>query len=509
MKKLIGTAMLAALLATSAFAELSMGAWVRTVVAPVEFDGDDVKAGWENSWGYGIRNARISFNWTSEDEKVGMMYDIFGDGSGGFGSGDYRAAWFKPADWVKFMVGHIDNGYTMRGDLCYGSWNWMRPNNWMQDDEGITFNLGNFDGPQVELFPVEGLQILGRLAHPADGGWTDAYKMFEQSTFAVGYTIGNIGTIKVAWNGRGAREYKNQDDVHGKGYKISYKKYKDDKDTKGEMVSEYFGSLKDVDDKLEALGYAKDQYNVDNPDSTKPDYKTWEDANRNDKNLEDALTAFDNLSDAAKKALMTDELKLSGEEKYYGDIQAAFDLTAVENLFITVGVKVSLASDKYKELGGANFAFPGTVVRADDKPDLFNTFKGAIGASYQILDNLKVSASYAIFLLESKGEKLDDPAMQFGVGVDVGLTDSLGLSADFRALLPGNKIDPIFSFLVGVDWGFSGNGQLGIGFQGVIAGKTSPARSATDDDPVYTASVFPAQRNKFSFAVPIKFAYWF
>ena len=495
MKKLIGTAMLAALLATSAFAELNMGAWVRTVVAPVAFDGEDVKAGWENSWGYGIRNARISFNWTSDDEKVGMMYDIFGDGASGFGSGDYRAAWFKPADWVKFMVGHIDNGYTMRGDLCYGSWNWMRPNNWMQDDEGITFNLGNFDGLQVELFPVEGLQILGRLALPADGGWTDAYKMFEQSTFAAGYTIGDIGTIKVAWNGRGAREYKNKDSVHAAGWKISYK----DKDGNDKNV--YYDSKKAIDDAKDDLDDAKTAYNQNHGANALNDGKVWATENKNDYLLQQALDP--------DSAVWANEVKLSGEEKYYGDIQAAFDLTAVENLFITVGVKVSLASDKYKELGGANFAFPGTVVRADDKPELFNTFKGAIGASYQILDNLKVSASYAIFLLESKGEKLDDPAMQFGVGVDVGLTDSLGLSADFRALLPGNKIDPIFSFLVGVDWGFSGNGQLGIGFQGVIAGKTSPARSATDDDPVYTASVFPAQRNKFSFAVPIKFAYWF
>ena len=491
MKKLIGTAMLAALLATSAFAELSMGAWVRTVVAPVEFDGDDVKAGWENSWGYGIRNARISFNWTSDDEKVGMMYDIFGDGSGGFGSGDYRAAWFKPADWVKFMVGHIDNGYTMRGDLCFGSWNWMRPNNWMQDDEGITFNLGNFDGLQVELFPVEGLQILGRLALPADGGWTDAYKMFEQSTFAAGYTIGNIGTIKVAWSGRGAREYKNKDSVHAAGWQIDYK---DDKD--GKDAHKYYATMEDVEKALAALNEQKAQ------------------AAAKVKGVKALDAGEEKLLDALEGALKNGtnwatEVKLSGEEKYYGDIQAAFDLTAVENLFITVGVKVSLASDKYKELGGANFAFPGLIVRADDKPNLFNTFKGAIGASYQILDNLKVSASYAIFLLESKGEKLDDPAMQFGVGVDVGLTDSLGLSADFRALLPGNKIDPIFSFLVGVDWGFSSNGQLGIGFQGVIAGKTSPARNATDDDPMYTASVFPAQQNKFSFAVPIKFSYWF
>lgn len=72
----------------------------------------------------------------------------------------------------------------------------------------------------------------------------------------------------------------------------------------------------------------------------------------------------------------------------------------------------------------------------------------------------------------------------------------------FRAsTLPCNDTDPTFSFLVGVDWGFSGNGQLGIGFHGVIAGADAPSRSATDDDPAYTASVFHARPNKFS--------YWF
>ena len=377
----------------------------------------------------------------------------------------------------------------------------MRQNNWMELEEGITFNLGNFDGLQVELFPVEGLQILGRLALPADGGWTDAYKMFEQSTFAAGYTIGNIGTVKVAWNGSGAREYKNKNTAHAAGYKYSYT----DKDGKTQNV--YFATKADFEAKRKALLDAKADYDIKNQVGDEG-YKTWAEANEND----DALLTVLGESSAndPTKAIWTKEEKLSGEEKYYGDIQAAFDLTAVENLFVTVGVKVSLASDKYKELGGANFAFPGMVVRASDKPDLFNTFKGAVGASYQILDNLKVSASYAIFLLENKGKKCDDPAMQFGVGVDVGLTDSLGLSADFRAMLPGNKVDPIYSFLVGVDWGFSSSGQLGIGFQGVIAaGENAPARSATDDDPAYTASVFQARPDKFSFAVPIKFSYWF
>ena len=454
MKKLIGTAMLAALLATSAFAELNMGAWVRTMVAPVAGDGDNIISGWANSWGYGIRNARISFNWTSDDEKVGMMYDIFGDGASGFGSGDYRAAWFKPADWVKFMVGHIDNGYTMRGDLCFGSWNWMRPNNWLFDDEGLTFNLGNADALQVEFFPVEGLQILGRFAMPADGGFQDSYKMFEQSTFAVGYTIGSVGTIKAAWNGKGTREYKNKGHDAGYGVVVGDNAY-------------YYASKKVVQEAVWAL------QEKGGPASGSDDKKLLDALYYNGK-IKDSVVSKENYFDAVDP---------SGERKYWGDIQAAFDLTAVENLYITVGVKVSIAESDYKDLV-EDFAF----------------LKAALGVSYQILDNLRIAANFGVQTYE-----VADPSFQFGVGVDVGLTDSLTLSADFRGLIPGdgagltNADDPAFSFLVGLDWGFSGNGQLGIGFQGSTNGYGILAGSG------YIA---PAD-DSFSWAVPLKFSYWF
>ena len=73
MKKLIGTAMLAALLATSAFAEITFGAWLRTVVVPVAGNGDKILTGWQNSWGQGVRTARLNTSWTSDDEKVGYQ----------------------------------------------------------------------------------------------------------------------------------------------------------------------------------------------------------------------------------------------------------------------------------------------------------------------------------------------------------------------------------------------------------------------------------------------------
>ena len=396
MKKLIGTAMLAALLATSAFAELSMGAWVRTVVAPVAGNGDDVLAGWQNSWGWGVRAARISFNWTSDDEKVGMMYDIFGDNFKPV-IGDYAAGWWKPADWVKFMVGKIDNGYTMRSDVCYGSWDWIRPENWVYSDEGITFELLGVTGLQVELFPVEGLQILARLPLPvaetktitltdrnesedrktetanfteasSTATYGEAYKLYGKGTVAVGYTIGDIGTIKAAFLG---------------------------------------------------------------------DY---------------------------------DE---SGAKKKYGKVNVAFDLTAVENMFLTVGVRIPIEEKITK---GNTQVLP------------------SLGFSYQILDNFRIALTAAANI-----KKTDDPTISAGVGINYGLTDTLGLVADFRYLgdLEADKTQ--LSFMVGIDYNFSGNGQLGIGFQGTTEGKGFTAGTGFK----------PYKGDSFCWAVPVKFGYWF
>ncbi|MBD5436885.1 MAG: hypothetical protein HDR36_10400 [Treponema sp.] len=388
MKKLIGTAMLAALLATSAFAELSIGTWVRTMVAPVAFDGEDVvKAYWGNSWG-GLRNARASFNWTSDDGKVGMMYDVFGEGSGDFGGGDYRALWVKPADWVKIMVGRIDNGYTMRSDLAYGSWNWIRPST-LGYDEGLTFQLDNRSGLQVELFPVEGLQILAHLALPENGGDVDIWRAVGKSQAAVGYTIGDIGTIKVGFSGKN-------------------------------ISDGYIDTAKEAED---------------------------------DHGIDDAMTVG--------KGYYNEKVNT------YGTLQAAFDLTAVENMFLTVGAK-------------ATFGYGGTKT----------TVTPAVGLRVGLSDTITLYVSALADITESK-----DPTIKGGVGLDVGLTDSLGLNVDCRIVDDIENSDFQLSFIVGVNYAFSSNGTLGIGFQGIAAASNAGGIALGPT----------VQNEKFGFAVPIKF----
>ena len=393
MKKLIGTAVLAGLLATSVFAEVSFGAFVRTMVVPVAGDGDTVLAGWQNSWTQGVRTGRWNMSWTSDDEKVGILFDIYGDNFKVV-AGDYVAGWWKPADWVKFMVGQIDAGYTMRTDVTYGSWGWIRPGNWVMDDEGITFGLGWVTGLQIELFPVDGLQIVARLPLPLkytlnekakylddDFGtdlkkddefnvdevfktdaksYNDAYKQYGNGTVAVGYTIGDIGTIKAAFLG----------------------------------------------------GY--------------------------------------------------DE---SGAKKKYGTVNAAFDLVAVDNMFLTVGVRIPVNEETAKG---------GTVVLP------------SLGFSYQVLDNLKIALTAAANI-----KKSNDPTISAGIGIDVGLTDALALAADFRYWGDLEKDETVLSFLVGLDYNISSNGVIGLGFQGTTNGKGLGFSAAKAD--------------AFCWAVPVKF----
>ena len=410
MKKLIGTVAVAALLASAAFAEINFGAWLRVLAAPVAGNGDDIVSGMTNSWGHGARPARINIDATSEDEKVGFSMGVYNDAYSGIGAGDNYVMWAKPWDFLKISLGRWD--YTaFRGDLTFGSWAWIRPVNWLFDDEGLTFDqLGAKNGIQLELAPVEGLLIMWNL--PIASGWNDAYKMFEGQDIAAKYTIGDIGTIKLGWGGNGGRLYPN-------------------KGTAAKWVAgeKSYGSYEEA---MQA-------------EATNPTYV---------------------------KAVAAS----GDEEKYLGDINVGFDLTGIDNLFLTVGAKISIASEDYKTFHYA---------QADDDDDpRFGFIKIALGASYQITDNFKISANYGIQTWSKQDMGLFDmkflPDHQFGVGIDVGLTDSLTLSADFRGLIHGDakvdgtKVDldndPSFSFLVGLTYNLSSNGYVGIGFQGVTGG---------------------------------------
>ena len=380
MKKLIGTAMLAALLATSAFAEVSFGAWLRTMIVPVSGDGDDVKAFMANSWWNNLCPARLDITGVTEDERAGMRLQFFPEDLKSDGMiGDNAYMWVKPWDWLRVSAGKMgDNDTGLRGDFAYGSWQWVRPGNWIRGDEGLTFSDIGGIGARVELLPVEGLKIVGFIPYPASA--EKAYKVYEGTAIAAAYSIDGIGRIKAQWLGKFA---KNED-----------------------------------------------------------------------------------------------------KDKYTGDIEVAFDLTAVENLYLTVGAKIGIMDSDY------------SVDENEGKDSLAERAVVALGVSYNVLENFKISVSGGVAFYNKPSGVDADPRWNIGLGLDYGLTDVLSLTADVRYLsklkVEGEKVkNDSLSFLIGLDYACSSNAIVGIGFQGATNGNGFAGGNLANGD-------------KFAWAVPLK-----
>ena len=170
-------------------------------------------------------------------------------------------------------------------------------------------------------------------------------------------------------------------------------------------------------------------------------------------------------------------------------LEAEVDVLAVEGLFAGVGFQYNVIKDA------------DTVAHKDE---INNQMKVALGVSYQVMPELKVSASGAFFtyyntyvtkndygingLALNKDYKLD-PRFQAGVGVDYDLGDGLAANADFRYLSPikvdGEKLDNTdkIAFSVGVKKSVSSNGSIGVAFQGITnSGNLGPIAGVPDVD---------------------------
>lgn len=365
MKKTLVAAAVVAALATSAFAEITFGAWLRVLAAPVASNGDDTVVAMTNSWGYGARTARLNVNAVSEDGNAGFAMGIYNDASMSLAAGDEAQMWVKPVEQVKVSVGKYDNN-TLRGDLCYGSWNWMRC---AQNTTGEGFIMsGNGEtGLMVEVTPIDALYIQAMLPI-APNGSGDAVQLaedaYKEARGGFAYTIDGIGKLKAQYIGNG-------------------------------------------DDKT---------------------------------------------------------------------VEAEFDLTAVDGLYVCAGVVANIWDDA--------------------APDAATT-KIAAGASYQINDALKVSASGEYQMYDDI-----DASIIVGAGVDYALADGLNAVADVRALIPtedydDEKGDPTVSFMVGLQKNVSSNGYIGVAFQGVTNGGSfsNDAVDGTEDN--------------FAWAIPVAVSVYF
>ncbi|WP_296091545.1 hypothetical protein [uncultured Treponema sp.] len=398
-KTLIAVAAAAALTATSAFAEITFGAWLRSITG-VASNGEDIVTGTANSWSK-MRPSRLNVNAVSEDGMAGFKLDIYHEGEDGLGIGDNSYLWIKPIDQLKLSAGKFDGGETgLRGDLCYGSWNWLRPFNWIADDEGLTFNGSHKDGLMAHITPIDGLVVVIQLPvyNSKWGGNNNAYvaktatsdaentaeDTFKNGMYAAAYSIEGLGTLKAG----------------------------------------FFG-------------------------------------------------------DYAEK----------GDYKKTGTVNVAFDLKAVENLYVTVGARFGIADKEYA---------------ADGTKMMFTA-----GASYQVSDAMKfsVSGGYVQYQDKCVGKDSDkkDNAFSIGAGVDYVIMDGLNAAADIRFKNIGygkEGDDGSVAFLVGVTKNVSSNGYIGVGFQGSTNG-------CGLGNPSWNTTIEANAADDFVWAIPVALSVWF
>ena len=416
-KTLIAVAAAAALTATSAFAEITFGAWLRVLASPVASTGEDIIAGVENSWGWGARTARININGTSEDGKAGFVMGVYNDFESGLGQGDDAYLWVKPVDTVKVSVGKFDSPTNgLRGDFCYGSWNWLRPFNWGYDGEGLTFDGIWRQGLMVEADPIDGLHAFAVI--PMSSSYKSAEEVYRNSQVGFGYAIEGVGKLKA------------------------------------QFIGDY-------------------------------SYTTKKDTGKKDK------------------------------DKTTGQIGVAFDLTSVENLYVTVGARFGIA----------------------DKDYVTNYLKMAFtaGASYQVSETMKFSVDGGYLQYQDDSTLRNDEAVDnvffVGAGVDYAIMDGLSLAADVRYMSNAKGVNTkdadavknwkgygkesdegAISFLVGVNKSVGSNGSIGIGFQGatnncglvtndssgIVGGKSYTAGEAGNND-----------NDNFVWAIPVSVSVFF
>ena len=353
MKKIVGI-IAAAAMAANVFAAVGVGAWGRSVWAPVASDGNEVSTFALPSWAWDKAAApgRIGFSISGSSDNIGFNLDFAGENGG---LGDTQFIWVKPWSFLELQVGRVQDN-SARGDGGFGAYGWLRNSKAAGIGEDLTFmrfgngNNGQAEGAIVKVTPIDGLWIEAAL-NGFNGNWAKVEDVYKNGQYGIGYNINGIGHIR----------------------------------------AQYIGVSK--------------------------------------------------------------------------TINAAFDLSAVKNLSLTIG----------------GFIPTDTVLNPNTNINAY--------ASYT-LDALKLHALAAVAIAKD----VDDPTINAGIGADYSLSNGIGFVADVRGTFFGDTNS--FSFLVGATKGFS-NGVIGIGFQGVT-------QSADG-----VGSFYVADGEKFGWQIPVKFEYWF
>jgi hypothetical protein len=299
-------------------------------------------------------------------------------------------------------------------------------------------------GLMAEITPMEELYI--QVMAPITTEQVKAGTTYKNLRAGFAYTVPGLVKIKGQYIGKGAASQKEGAYLNGKFF--------DDEDKFGAAIAKLYNALDDKD--VDGDGDIDD---------------------------EDADKYLANLIDSEALVQTT---KADGNSNC--DLEAEIDVLAVDGLFAGVGFRYDVRKD-------------GKTAAAGQE-----NMKIALGASYQVMPELKVSASGAFFTYY--GEKVD-PRFQAGVGVDYDLGDGLAANADFRykskSGVDGKKADnsDSIAFSVGVTKSVSSNGYIGVAFQGQTNSGT------------FANTVIPGQPNddlenkNFTWCVPVALSVWF
>ena len=193
MKKLIGTVAVAALLASAAFAEISFGAGY---LNSRYFIGSDESGNVVSTFGqqWGLGGPRFSaFNISGDSEHAGFMGEIQHNGYDWAIGQSFT--YIKPIEQIQLIFGFTDQNY-LRSDNNLMQFDYTRPGAF-GIDEGITFDEFEVSGVGLVIKPIESLMVFAAFDVPFNGSLGKLNEQIGRTgKLGVGYTIGDIGTIK-------------------------------------------------------------------------------------------------------------------------------------------------------------------------------------------------------------------------------------------------------------------------------------------------------------------------
>ena len=326
MKKTLIAVAAAAALTTSAFAEITFGAWGRAILVPIANNGDKTVAGQNQSWGGWGRATGLDINGSDAEGKAGFSMSYRNTTEARSEVGDNAHFWIKPIDGLKVIAGKVEYN-ALRGNACLPGWDVIRSS--FEVGEDLLFKNYAGTGALVEYT-------------------NDALTVFA----AVPLTT-------------------------------AYSSTKDDKNN-DEVSNVYARTQAGAMYKIDGTGVVKAQFIGKNKETT--------------------------LVDDSKKM-------------YTGDLEASFELTAVENLWVGLGVTFPIMD---KELGGVS-----DKLAVKDGTDM----KIGLGASYNVTDELTVMANGKVLLAqnykkENTGDESIKPGMQFAVGANYKIEDGFSFAAE-------------------------------------------------------------------------------